>query len=66
MCKLVKPVYSLDFIRKMFTTRFSTRGCNERLNEERAYSFFIDYLDACENGIFIVYIHAWVISFLCS
>lgn len=45
----------LDFIRKLFSKiEYSQKGSNNREAEERAFMFFIDYLDECEKGTIII------------
>jgi hypothetical protein len=39
-----------DIVRKLFIIiRYSVEGSNERQKENRAYMYFIDYLDDCED-----------------
>ena len=40
-----------DTIRNLFTdVKFSEKGSNDRVLEEAAYTFFLDYMDDCEIG----------------
>ena len=41
----------LDVIRHLFTQiRYSDKGTSERVREETAFMYFIDYLDDCERS----------------
>ena len=41
-----------DTIRKVFTeVRFSEKGTNDREHEERAFMYFVNYLEDCESGV---------------
>ena len=47
--------FHADTIRKLFSEiKFSEKGTNERENEERAFMYFVDYLEDCESGMCIV------------
>ena len=55
-CLLLKILHCFfgleDSIRKLFSQiEYSEKGSNARKAEERAFMFFIDYLDECEKGI---------------
>ena len=44
-------LFHADSVRKLFTeVRYSSKGTSCRVREETAFSYFIDYLDACEGG----------------
>jgi len=48
----IYSLLSLDSLRKLFTViRYSNKGTTSRVKEETAFSYFVDYLDACEGGI---------------
>lgn len=41
-----------DTIRNLFTEiKYSEQGTNDRVHEEEAFMFFIDYMDDCERGM---------------
>ena len=51
-------VYIADSLRKLFTVvRYSSKGTSCRVKEETAFSYFIDYLDACEGGKTLCIVH---------
>ena len=42
-----------DTIWKLFSEiKFFEKGTNEHENEERAYKYFVDYLEDCERGMY--------------
>lgn len=52
-----------DTLCKLFTVvKYSSKGTSCRIKEETAYSYFIDYLDACEKGSALLTVH----DHLCS
>ena len=50
-CNKYTPKLSSDFIRKLFSKIvYSDEGSNDKKAEERAFMFFVDYMDECEKG----------------
>ena len=37
----------------MFTVRYSIKGSNDRIKEENAYAYLVDYLDGCERTEYV-------------
>ena len=59
ICTCTSPIVTIyvlilivsDGLRKLFTViKFSNKGTSSRVKEETAFSYFVDYLDACEGG----------------
>ena len=50
-------VLLVDIIRHLFTEiRYSDKGTSERVREEAAFMYFIDYLDDCERSMLLSYL----------